>query len=81
MSRELERAGVRFFLTHIPPPHAPTGVHVILLGHTHVPRDEMLDGVRWLNPGCITRPRGCPASYAWLEVACGKITAWSLMQI
>jgi putative phosphoesterase len=81
MTRELERAGVRFHLTHIPPPFAPRGVHAVLHGHTHVPRDEMRDGVRWLNPGCITRPRGCPASYAWLEVARGKITSWALIQI
>src|SRR5882724_3160410 len=38
---EVEREGVRFYLTHIPPVHAPKGVRVVLHGHTHVPRDEV----------------------------------------
>jgi putative phosphoesterase len=79
---ELNREGMRFFLTHIPPSRAPKGVHVILHGHTHVPRDETIGGVRWLNPGCITRPnRGAPASFAWLTVADGGIASWELIRL
>src|SRR5882672_12246764 len=37
---DLERGGVRFHLTHIPPGRAPPGARVVLHGHTHVPRDE-----------------------------------------
>jgi putative phosphoesterase len=77
----LERGGVRFFLTHVPPRAAPAGFAAVLHGHTHVPRDEMLDGVRWLNPGCITRPRGAGASFAWLTVAHGKLTSWEHVRI
>ena len=78
MSLELKRGGVKFFLTHIPPTRVPKGSRAVLHGHTHVPRDEMLGGVRWLNPGCITRPnRGSPASFAWLVVAGGAFT-WEL---
>lgn len=78
----LERGGVRFFLTHIPPAEVPPGVVAVLHGHTHVPRDEMIRGVRWLNPGCITRPRGDSArSFAWLTVADGKLTGWEYVRV
>jgi putative phosphoesterase len=77
----LEREGVKFFLTHIPPEGAPAGVQAVLHGHTHVPRDETLAGVRWLNPGCITRPNaGAAASFAWLTVERGQLTRWELMR-
>ncbi len=78
LSLDLQRGGVRFHLTHIPPRKPPRGAQVILHGHTHVPRDETDPGnVRWLNPGCITRPnRGAPASWAWLTVEHGRITGW-----
>lgn len=76
----LTREGVKCHLTHIPPPRAPAGVKVVLHGHTHVPRDQTDDrGVRWLNPGCITRPnRGAPASFGWLEFKKGQALDWRL---
>lgn len=83
LSLTLERGGLKFHLIHIPPapPRVPVGVAVLLHGHTHVPRDETIDGVRWLNPGCITRPnRGAPASWAWLTVAEGKLD-WQLVRV
>lgn len=73
---DLERAGVRFRLTHIPPVGKVAGVAAVLHGHTHVPRDEEIDGVRWLNPGCITRPRGSGTSFAWLIVEPGRPWTW-----
>jgi len=77
---DLEREGFRLHLTHIPPSQAPAGAQVVLHGHTHVPRDEVVAGVRFLNPGCITRPnRGAPASYAWLELRRGKPLSWRLL--
>lgn len=78
---ELTRERVKFYLTHIPPSRAPKGFAAVLHGHTHVPRDEVLGGVRWLNPGCITRPRGVPPSFAWLTVADGKIAGWELIRL
>jgi uncharacterized protein len=76
----LERAGREFFLIHIPPGQAPAGVEIVLHGHTHVPRDETDEhGVRWLNPGCITRPnRGARASFGWLTLAPGRPPDWRL---
>jgi putative phosphoesterase len=80
LTLDLQRSGMRFHLEHIPPRKTPAGVDVLLHGHTHVPRDETdASGVRWLNPGCITRPnRGAPASFAWLTIEDGKIH-WKLV--
>jgi len=74
----LERDGWRFFLTHIPPRRAPAGVDFVLHGHTHVPRDETdITGVRWLNPGALSRPRGgTQAGFAWLLFAKGRPPEW-----
>lgn len=75
-------AGHRFHLEHIPPRAAPAGCDFFLHGHTHVPRDETIGGVRFLNPGCITRPnRGAPASYAWLRVEKGKPIEWRVVLV
>jgi putative phosphoesterase len=78
----LEREGVRFHLVHIPPRRAPLRANAVLHGHTHVPRDETDPaGVRWLNPGCITRPnRGAPASFAWLNVSGGGFE-WNVVRL
>ena len=73
---DLKRNGLRFRLVHIPPDELPEKVDVVLHGHTHVARDERVAGVRFLNPGCVTRPnRGSPPSVAYLEIATdGKMT-------
>jgi putative phosphoesterase len=83
LTLDLEREGVRFHLVHIPPPHAPAGAQVLLHGHTHVPRDETdAAGVRWLNPGCITRPRaGAAAGFAWLTVERRKSLGWQRVRV
>lgn len=78
----LERGGHTFFLVHIPPARTPSGVHAVLHGHTHVPRDETDQlGVRWLNPGCITRPRGAGTSFAWLLVEPGRDIEWRIVKL
>ena len=47
-----------------------------------MPRDEVIRGVRWLNPGCITRPRGdAGRSFAWLTVQDGKLTSWEFVRV
>jgi putative phosphoesterase len=57
-----------FFLVHIPP-RRTEGADVVLCGHTHVPRQEMVEGVWWLNPGSAGLPnKGAPAGWAWLEI-------------
>ncbi len=77
----LTRERVEFFLTHIPPAKAPPRCDVLLHGHTHVPRDETIGGVRWLNPGCITRPRSAGRSFAWLTVQKGQLTEWATVRL
>ena len=76
----LELHGWRCHLVHIPPRRAPVGARVVLHGHTHVPRDERdAAGVRWLNPGCISRAnRGSPASFGWLEILGPAELRWRL---
>ena len=79
---DLERNGVRFRLIHIPPKEAPANIDVLLHGHTHVPRDEVRGGVRFLNPGCVTRPnRGAPASVAHLEISDTGELRWQLTRL
>lgn len=69
----------RCFLIHIAPRRMPADTEVLLHGHTHVPRDEVVDGVRVLNPGCIGRPnRGAPRSFAWLTLKEDGSLDWRL---
>lgn len=79
----LEPEQVPCHLVHIPPRKAPEGVQLLLHGHTHIPRDYTdASGVRWLNPGSVSFPRGgFPASFAWLEVAKGGVLGWTLVRL
>jgi putative phosphoesterase len=74
---DLKRNGLRFRLVHIPPHRAPENIDVLLHGHTHVPRNERVEAVLFLNPGCVTRPnRGALASVAHLEIAADGKISW-----
>jgi putative phosphoesterase len=79
----LTREGVSCHLVHIPPRHAPSGVQLLLHGHTHVPRDDIdIRGVRWLNPGCISYDnRGASASFAWLTLEKGRVAGWKVIKL
>jgi uncharacterized protein len=77
---DFELAGFRFHLEHIPTTHPPE-CDVFLHGHTHVPRDEILHGVRFLNPGCISRPKGVGPSFAWLTLQAGRPLQWKVMPL
>jgi uncharacterized protein len=82
LTLDFKLAGFRIHLEHIPPHHVRPVCDLLLHGHTHVPRDEMVGSARYLNPGCITRPnRGAPASYAWLELIKGKPIKWTLVRV
>jgi uncharacterized protein len=82
LTRRLERRGRLFHLEHIAPRRAPPGAEFVLSGHTHVPAD-VLDaaGVRWLNPGCISRPRAVVRSFAWLRIAPDGAVAWETVAL
>ncbi len=78
---DLTTNGISFRLQHIPP-EGREKIHasVLLHGHTHVPRDETISGVRFLNPGCVTRPnRGAPPSVAFLEFKSRGNFEWRLV--
>lgn len=78
----IERHGREFHLEHIAPRQAPMGAEFVLSGHTHVPSD-MTDakGVRWLNPGCITRPRAEIKSFAWLTIEPDGEVTWKFVAL
>lgn len=79
LTLDLTRNGIHFHLVHIPPLDPPENAAVVLHGHTHVPRNEVQAGVRFLNPGCVTRPnRGAPASVALLDIADDGAIDWQL---
>lgn len=71
--------GVRFYMTHRPediPRNLDPEVQVVVHGHTHVPRDEMIDGVRYLNPGSATRALGgSERSCIVMDIEDGQITS------
>jgi putative phosphoesterase len=81
---DLTRNGIRFRLQHIPPPprQTPTNCDVLFHGHTHLPRDETIGSVRFLNPGCVTRPnRGSPPSVAFIEFTQPSDFEWRLVRL
>ncbi|MEM1060104.1 MAG: metallophosphoesterase family protein [Verrucomicrobiota bacterium] len=70
LSRTLERNGEVFRLIHIPPRRMPPPGECdwLLHGHTHVPRDETVDGVRVFNPGSAgLANKGAPTSLGFLR--------------
>ncbi len=78
MTLTLQRWNRRFLLVQ----GVPAGPDVVLHGHTHVPRDETREGVRFLNPGCVTRPnRGAPPSFGWLESHPEQGFTWRTQQL
>jgi putative phosphoesterase len=79
---DLVRNDLRFRLQHIPPDCPPDDCDVLLHGHTHVPRNEVIGGVRFLNPGCVTRPnRGAAPSVAFLQISTDKKLHWQLQRL
>ncbi len=78
----LTRRGHTFFLTHEPVSAVPPGAQFALHGHTHVPRDETIGKVRYLNPGTIGKPNhGAPPSFAWLEIGSDGPPCWKIVAL
>ncbi len=52
--------GVRFKMVHRPEDIGTISDDVVEVvhGHTHIPRNQTINGVLFLNPGSPTRPRG-----------------------
>lgn len=55
----IEIEGVRFFMVHNKKevPKNLSDVDVVVYGHSHMYRAEVIDGVLWLNPGSCGRRR------------------------
>ena len=86
VSLELEAAGARLLMVHASPwkpfeeyifPHSPRLARFaqlpydfVILGHTHVPMVERVDGVTVINPGSCSQPRDQDrrGSYAILDI-------------
>jgi len=78
----LERGGKTFFLVHEPLRTAPDGADFLLHGHTHVPRDEMVGGTRFLNPGSVGKANhGAGPSFAWLGIGPKGGITWKLVPV
>jgi len=69
-------------LEHIPPRQPAEPYDLLLHGHTHIPRDEMIRGTRFLNPGTVGNPnKGVPPSYAWLTLNDGAAPVWEIVRV
>lgn len=80
--REFEINGVKCYLTHghmdgvhfgidkIGYAASACGAKVCMYGHTHIPHNETVEGITFLNPGSLTYPRqiGRKPSYAVMEI-------------
>lgn len=56
------------------------GCRVMCFGHTHVPVNEVVDGIRLLNPGSLTNPRGGSKPSCGLIVTTEKSLAATVME-
>ncbi len=68
--------GVRFFMTHRPEDIGTPAedVRVVVHGHTHIPREERIGNVLYLNPGSASKPRGGSVkSIARIAIDAGKV--------
>lgn len=77
-------AGVRFFMVHRPEDigRPADDVKVVVHGHTHIPREDRIDDVLYLNPGSPTRPRGgSKKSLARLVVDAGEVRATEFVTV
>ena len=80
----IELEGVRFFVVHRPQDiGAPApDIDVVVHGHTHIPRDETIGGVRYINPGSAVYPRGnSTRSCAVLTLANGAIEQLEFIEL
>lgn len=64
----------KIYAEHIPyyqmniPKLKKEGYKIYLVGHTHRRQNEIIDGIRVINPGSIKYPRDGESSYAIVEI-------------
>ncbi len=76
----VELAGVSIYILHdlarLDLKPAAAGFHVVISGHSHVPRQETRDGVLYFNPGSAGPRRfKLPVSVGRLTLSGGEISA------
>lgn len=81
LSEEFTADGVKFFVTHGHMYNVKYGLldlfmaakekqaDIALFGHTHVPHDEVVDGIRLFNPGSL----GYDKSFGVIEIRDGQV--------
>ncbi|MGI6590297.1 MAG: metallophosphoesterase family protein [Eggerthellaceae bacterium] len=77
-------AGVRFFVVHRPNDIGipADDVQVVIHGHTHVPRDEQINGIRYVNPGSVRYPRrNSRPSVARMAVEDGQVRSLRFIEL
>ncbi|WP_456482858.1 metallophosphoesterase family protein [Methanopyrus kandleri] len=59
------------------------GTDVLIMGHTHVPMYDEVNGSYVLNPGSVGQPRdGDPrAAFGILEVSNGRVVSWDVHRV
>lgn len=57
------------------------GAGAVIHGHSHRPCDETVGGVRVLNPGSATQPRGLPHPTVALLTVEGGNLRWDLVEV
>ncbi len=92
-SRIVTVGNVKLFLTHghLYPSHwrlrqisidaKRAGATLALFGHTHRKADEMIDGIRIVNPGSISLPRDGSASWIRLIIENSKIESLVIIEL
>lgn len=68
--------GVKFLIVHRPEDvgRPAPDVQVVVHGHTHIPRNQRIGNVLYVNPGSTTRPRGgSDPSIAIMEIEDGTV--------
>lgn len=81
LSEEFTADGVKFFVTHGHMYNVKYGLldlfmaakekqaDIALFGHTHIPHDEVVDGIRLFNPGSL----GYDKSFGVIEIKNGQV--------
>ena len=57
LTTRFELNGKRWLLTHGDKPYDPTGVDIVVTGHTHVANIHTENNILYLNPGSPIKPR------------------------
>jgi putative phosphoesterase len=82
LTADFKLCGQVIHLEHIPPRQPGSPYDLLLHGHTHVPRDMMIRGTRYLCPGTVGGPnKGAPSSYGWLTLEEGVEPEWDLVRV